>query len=581
MGLTNVSGRSRVATGRSRTPLGEQRAPRRLEEEMRRHRVAGVSIIVMSMLVSACSGSSSPLPSQVSSAPTSAAPAGSAPANSAPASAPAPSGAGGTVGGGGNIVIVTPLEPDNLDIGQMSVSTSFSPIGRNIFETLVGRDSKTNALAPQLALSWTNPQPTVWDFQLRQGVTFHDGTPFDAAGAVTSMTKLYDAKTDGIGDFVGAAATFKATGPYTLEMTTATPDPIVPDRMTEVPLASPKQLTQDPASMATDPIGTGPYEFVKWVKGQELDLKLDPQAWRAKPGMFDTVQWEWRQDETVREQMIQTGEADVVNFLTEDQCSGAVKCEVQPTSETYWVRMDKSNQALLGDVRVRQAVAMALDRPTIAQTLLGGVPVYDTLAPAGATGFDPNLVGYKYDLAGAKDLLNQAAASGVDLSLPLVVGYFTSDGAAIAQMSTVLAQSLKGLGLNVTTKAYQDSDYDKVFVWGDGQTQANTPKNRGLIWVARTGGELFDTQIIFDLFASCTGRLSVYCNPAVDAAVAAAAPLGGDARDQALRAAWKTLYADVGILAIAPVPNNYAFSDRVNVTTTAIGWLPLWEASAK
>jgi peptide/nickel transport system substrate-binding protein len=499
-----------------------------------------------------------------------------------------PNGSGGqgspsasAAGGGGNLVITGPWEPDTLTSPIVGVESKYDTVMRNVFQTLVARDSTDyGQLVPELALSWTNPEPTKWVFELRQGVTFHDGSKFDAAAAAASLTADYEATVLDTGSFIGPPATFKATGDFTLEMTTKEPDPIVPSRMTMIPITSAEQLVACPDCRTTKPIGTGPYEFVSWNKGSEMDLKLNQQSWLAKPGMFDTIQWLFRAEASVRAQMVQTGEADVTYGLTTDQCSsGSVTCRVQSTIVMYILRIDDFNQTLLGDNRVRRAIAMAIDRKSIADTFLAGVPVSDNAVPNGSIGYDESVPGYQFDLAAAKDLLAQAKAAGIDTSLPVHVKYvggFVPDD----NVSLVIQQNLKALGLNADVAAIPLDKVGSEFVWNT-SLQKEMPKDRGDIWFLETGDELLDFTPMGGQFLVCGSTDSAYCQPDLDKQYQAALSLGGDARDTAFKQIWAQAYADVAVLPIAPVSDMWAFSDRIDVPTRPDGILPLWLVTPK
>lgn len=480
------------------------------------------------------------------------------------------------VGGGGTLVIVSAAEPETLGINT-AVSSNFNLVMRNVYQTLLARNPSTYELGPQLALSWANPDPLTWTFELRQGVTFSDGSAWNAEAAAAILTKYYDPEGDQ-SDFVGAAATFEATGEYSLKMTTESPDPLVASRMAMISVSSAKQLAEAPDGIGENPIGTGPYKVVKWTKGSQIDLELNKDSWMAAPGMYDKVTWLFRKEPSVRSQMIQTGEADVTNNLQADQCS-AITCTPQLAPRIWFIRIDQFKQDLLGDTRVRQAIAMAIDRAGITDSFLLDAPVNDNPVPQGSVGFDPNIAGYKFDMDAAKALLAQAAADGVDTSLPVKVRYFTKDNPSIAE---VIADNLKTLGLTVSIESGEDADRAQIYAWRNGRTlEKDMVQNRGEIWFAGSGNEMLDQSFIDNIYLRCNGDSSVFCDPAIDAKLDAALPLSGAERQAAFVQLWRAAYDQVAFLPISQSTNLWALSDKVSFTTQQDNIIPLWLARPK
>ena len=485
--------------------------------------------------------------------------------------------------GGGALVIVTATEPTTLNAAEVAVQGDMMTVMRNVIQTLVGRDSETNELVPELATAWENPSPTEWVFTLREGVTFHDGSVFDAAAAVASLEANYASDVPGSGDFVGSPATFEAVDDYTVKMTTEAPDPLVPTRMTMIAISSAEQLTSDPESLITDAIGTGPYRLTEWKPGEYMDFELIPDNWQAVEGMPSEVRWIWRAEASVRAQMIQTGEADVTNSLTDDQCTiGTIECRPQNAAVINVLRIDSYNQpGLLGDPRVRQAIAYAIDRPALSEAFFSGVPVLNNLSPAGSTGVDESIDLYQYNPDTAAELLAEAVASGADLSLPVTVKFYDGipNGANIA---AVITDSLTGLGLNMQSPVpVARDDMAAAYLTNfDGRTlEADMPTNRGELWITGSGNELFDAAITASYLLICSGGQSTFCDKSIDAQWEAANAAVGDERGELLRAMWLDAYENqVPILPLAQKTNLYSFTDRIEVPTRSDNILPLWEA---
>lgn len=486
---------------------------------------------------------------------------------------------GSAVGGGGDLKVVTSDEPSDLAANTLKLSGALEVLGHDIFQGLVGRDPSDYSLMPELALSWEQENPTTWVFHLRQGVTFQDGTPFDAAAAVVSMNYWYKADVVSVGDFVGSPAQFSARDDSTLVVTTEAPDPIVPERMTMVPVSSAKQIQDDPDSMTSTAIGTGPYQIVNWNHGQDIQLKLYTDSYLAQPGMFDTIDWMFRAEPTVRANMVTTGEADIANGLSADQCAGGLSCQAIPNININYVRVDSYNQDLLGNNDIRKAVFTAIDRKGINNAYFNGVPVLDNIVPPSGIGYNADAPTFDYSPDAAAALVEKAKSGGVDTSKTITV-YGNAGFPGAADAAQVVTQQLNAIGLNAVTKVISKADAKKIYYTNsDGSTleTAMTP-DRNQIWVARYGNEIVDSSAFFHLLVGCTAKQSVFCDPAIDDEVTTADSLGGDERNTAFQKIWTEAYGNkMVLLPLAQGTTLWAIGSRVaGAMPRPDGALPLW-----
>jgi peptide/nickel transport system substrate-binding protein len=532
-----------------------------------RLRVATVGAVVLGLVATACSPTASTSPSD----------GGASPAISAPITSAAPSSP--AVGGGGNLAIVSPFEPSGLylDEGCLTHETGkHGPILRNVLEALVGRDPASGELVPMLAESWESVDANTWRFTLRQDVVFHDGAPFNAEAAAASLAR--DFKPD-LSVFVGSPTSFTAVDDFTLEAVTETPDPLLPGRLANEGIWGPAQA-EDEASRNEHPVGTGPYAFVSWERGSKINLELYEDYWRANPGMFDTVEWIFRAENSVRGQMIEAGEADIALELTADQCdSGAVECVKAQNISFFGARVDKWNQTLLGDQRVSRAVAHAINRKALADAFINGGEVIDNPGPPGSYGYDENIVGYDYDPEAARALLEEAKADGIDTSIPVRVA--TADIVNWADIAQAVSADLQAAGFNANFEAIALEDWFDNAAWLDGRTrEADMAPDRNTIWLSGDSNELFDLGFHAGRFYTCDAVYSGYCNPEVDALYTEGLALTGDERSEVFKQMWRLAYDDVPFIPISLSPSLYAVSDRATVTIGVDTLIPLWLVGA-
>src|SRR5690606_30483434 len=143
--------------------------------------------------------------------------------------------ADGEATGGGELTIAISTEPSTLD-GQVVNDRNARVITGNLFESLIRRDRKAQ-LVPGLATEWKNLDESTWEFTLREGGTYHDGSPFNAESAADSINRMVDPNFETQrGSYIEGITGAEATGEYTLVVKTDGPDAILPLQMAQVPM---------------------------------------------------------------------------------------------------------------------------------------------------------------------------------------------------------------------------------------------------------------------------------------------------------------------------------------------------------
>ncbi|MEJ7786183.1 MAG: ABC transporter substrate-binding protein, partial [Solirubrobacteraceae bacterium] len=157
----------------------------------------------------------------------------------------------------GKLVVSMSVEPDTLE-NWKAYSTDGHPILRNVQEALLNRDPVSNELVGELATAWEQTDDLTWRFTLREGVTFHNGDPFNAEVAAFGINYTWSEENGfEIFQFIGPLITAMAVDEYTLDVATTEPDPILPARLYFSPIPNMKQVQERPDSLVSEPMGTG------------------------------------------------------------------------------------------------------------------------------------------------------------------------------------------------------------------------------------------------------------------------------------------------------------------------------------
>jgi peptide/nickel transport system substrate-binding protein len=355
---------------------------------------------------------------------------------------------------------VAAQSPSQITISQPAEATTMDP-GRstqvltvnyffNLYDTLTRWDASLK-LQPGLATSWKRVNDTTWEFTLRQGVKFHDGSPLTSADVKATLDRiLVPGKTVVTAGFT-TIESVQAVDPKTVRIVTKKPDPLMLVRMAQMGgQILPARLTTDDGAkeLARKPVGTGAYRFVEWVKDERLVMEAnrDWWGWEGKPPGVERVVWKPVPEDFPRLVALEKGEADIVTNVPPDRMQAiadgrTTKLVTAPATRTVMLAMN-STQPPLGDRRVRQALQHALDVNAIVRNLYAGQgkPVAGGLADT-EFGHNAALKPYAFDQARARQLLAEAGhPNGVNVTLHSGLGTMVNDKALIESIADMWAK---------------------------------------------------------------------------------------------------------------------------------------------
>ena len=357
------------------------------------------------------------------------------------------------------LTIGRPISTSGMDPGFLREPAT---IVDNIFDTLILRDEGMN-LVPGLAESWQAVDDQTWEFRLRQGVTFHNGEAFDAEAVKFTIDRIIDpeAKSPTI-SYIRTVSGVDVVDDHTVRIRTDGPDPLLPTRMSRYPtyVVPPDYVNEiGREEFSRKPVGTGPYRMVEFVQDQHVVLEAHADHWRGKPAI-DRVVWRPIPDATARVTALLTGEVQLVEGVPAN-LAGMVNendevdlVQIRNGGLTVYIGM-KMTEPPLDNLKVRQALNLAIDRRTIVDKLLQG------MATVKGTQVGPFDFGYldlpapAYDPARAKALLAEAGhPDGFTIDMQVTRRYL--NGAEIGQ---AVAQQLGDIGVTVNLEVPEWSVY--------------------------------------------------------------------------------------------------------------------------
>ena len=295
-----------------------------------------------------------------------------------------------------------------------------------------------------------SPDQLAWTFHLRRGVTFHDGSPFTADDVVYSYRRIIDEKlanADKLSAVSGITASDKSTVIITLKQPT-------PNLLTNLGgfkgLAIVQRRNVESGEIATHPVGTGPFAFQSQKSGDSITLEANPTYWAGAPKVSG-VTFRFISEPSTALSALQAGEIDWTDSIPAQRVAqlkddDSITLATTPSID-YWYLALNEARAPWHDVRVRKAIAYAIDRDAIVQATSYGTAVANQLAiPKGNPWYTPYDT-YRHDIERAKGLLRDAGAAPKTLDMLVTTEYPETVTAA-----QIIADNLAPLGITVNIR---------------------------------------------------------------------------------------------------------------------------------
>ncbi|SIO41821.1 peptide/nickel transport system substrate-binding protein [Rhodovulum sp. ES.010] len=354
-------------------------------------------------------------------------------------------GAGQALAAEDTITIGMVLEPPNLDPTGGAAAAIDEVVYANIFEGLT-RFAPDGSIVPGLAKSWeANENATVYTFRLHDGVTFHDGSAMDAEDVKFTLDRARAAEsTNAQKALFAGIENVEVVDPLTVRVTLSAPDGNFPFNMAwgDAVIVAPETVD----SLATAPVGTGPFRFDRWAQGDRIEIVRNSDYWGATPALASAT-FKFISDPNAAFAAMMAGDVDAFpNFpapetLSQFEADPRFEVIVGSTEGETILAMNNA-QAPLDDVRVREAIAHAISRQDIIDGAMFG---YGT--PIG-THFPPHHPDYvdltelsAHDPARAKTLLEEAGQTDLTLRLALPPPSYARRGGEI------VAAQLRAVGI--------------------------------------------------------------------------------------------------------------------------------------
>lgn len=406
----------------------------------------------------------------------------------------------------GTLVIDTANYPSTLDPGKQYDADTYA-VYRNIFDQLLRRDPRTQALKPWIATSWKQTDPTTWRFTIRPGVKFSDGSPLTAEDAAFSINRILDKKFASQ-QFANFSMISKATTDGAdLVVHTAQPAPTLLTYLTTLSVV-PEHYVREVGDekFAAKPIGSGPYVFGSATAGSQVAVKANPLWWGPRPSVRAAV---FRAVPNVASRVVdlQSRKADLATTLTPDaadQIKRDPKLAVlsTPTERVAYLAFNTIKGGPATDPRVRRAIAAAIDYAALIKNLQRGYakPINSLLTPL-AFGYDKALPNDRYDPATARRLIAEAGAKGKTVVMDTSPSFNP-------QIVQAIQADLAAVGLKVNIRSTDQPTYLKKV--------QDPGHNWGSLRFGRWSCSCLDADgVIYPLFHT-GGIWSSYSNPAFD-----------------------------------------------------------------
>lgn len=386
----------------------------------------------------------------------------------------------GSAGGDQDLIIAVPAELSSLS-AHGSNDVPSGNVRSNIYESLITLDEEGNP-EPNLATDWDQVDDTTWEFSIREGVTFHDGSELNAEVVKLNFDRLLDPDIGSQGaSIVSAIESVEVTGDYTLEVNLEyafapilnhlahNNTAIMSAEIIEADAEGVESGDEIDQYINSNPIGTGPFMLDNYTPGDQITLARNDDYWDSAPEL-ETITFRTIPETGTRLAELETGSihiADAIEPDNVDRVGGMEDVGVlqQPSTSLNFYAFNTQVEPF-DDERVRRAISMAIDKSQIIDGIYSGTSISATgPIPPGVLGYDESIEGLDYNLDEAKALLEEAGyGDGFEISLKT-----NSDNTQRMSMATYAESALSELNITVQIEGMEFGAF--IEDTADGQTE--------------------------------------------------------------------------------------------------------------
>lgn len=358
------------------------------------------------------------------------------------------------------VTIAVQAEPSSVD-PHFSTTGINLELAAHIFDTLLARDADLG-LMPGLATAWRRVDALTWEFDLREGVRFHDGSSFTAEDVIYSLRRAPTVPFS-TASFAGRVAQIKvaeAVGPHLLRITTRKPYAQLPYDISFIsilPHGLGDQVTTEAFNAGQAAIGTGPFRFVRWAHGDRIELQRNDDYWGPKPA-FALVTFRYISNDAARVAALLSGNVDMIDAVPPADIDWLRRhpdlvLHQSPTVTLIYLHLDSARENSpfasapgggnpLRHADIRRALSLAIDRPLLIEKVLSGAGVpANQMVPDRTIGFNPDIPPIPYDPAAAHRLLTAAGLDhGFRVTLHATNNRYVADGLVAQSVAAMLAR---------------------------------------------------------------------------------------------------------------------------------------------
>jgi peptide/nickel transport system substrate-binding protein len=454
-------------------------------------------------------------------------------------------------------VVMQSADAKTLDPTMNRETPTFNVL-LNIFDGLLFKEPD-GSFSPALAESWQAVDDTTWEFDLRDGVSFHNGEPFTAEAVRFTIERILDPEVESpIRRGFSFISEVEVVDADTVRISTAAPQPLAENYFSELLIVPPEYYQEAGAEeFGRAPVGTGPFRFVSWKRDVALRLAANQEHWRGAPDIAGLT-FRPVPEAVTRFSSLAAGEADLVtqvppSLVSTIQATPGARLETVESARVIYVGINtESGNEALQDERVRQALNYVVDLEGIVQGIFGGLAVpTTTLLTEIDFGHNPDLQSYPHDPERARELLEEAGyADGLTLTMGTPSGRYVND----VQVAQAIEAQLEDVGVTVDLQVREYGSYVGQLFSGDAPD----------LYLIGWGNAPFDADFILYPLLHGEGILSYYGNPELDELLDRAhTTIDREVRREAYEDATELIQEEAPVIFLYKQVDAYGLSERL------------------